>query len=54
MVSWRAEHGDVGHKAERSALGAALAVVSADHLSSEEYARLVAPMAEALPWLKRA
>ncbi|HEV1996677.1 MAG TPA: hypothetical protein VGR61_00915, partial [Candidatus Dormibacteraeota bacterium] len=33
MVSWRAEHGDVGHKAERSALGAALALVAADHLS---------------------
>mgnify|MGYP003623084756 CR=1 FL=1 len=53
MVSWRAEHGDIGHKAERAALGAALAVVAADHLSSEDYSALAAPMAEALPWLAR-
>ena len=53
MVSWRAEHGDIGHKAERAALGAALALVAADQLSSEDYSMLAAPMAAALPWLTR-
>ena len=51
LVSWKAEHGDIGHKAERAMLGAALALLTRDKLSHEEYATLARPMAEALPWL---
>ena len=51
LVSWKAEHGDIGHKAERALLGAALAIMTRDKLSHEQYVTLVRPMAEALPWL---
>mgnify|MGYP003622941810 CR=1 FL=1 len=51
MESWRAEHGEIGHKAERAALGAALALTAFAQLSPKDYATLAAPMAEALPWL---
>lgn len=52
MVDWKAEHGDTGHKAERSALGAALALLAGDTISASDRGTLAAPMAEALPWLK--
>jgi hypothetical protein len=51
LVSWKVEHGDIGHKAERAALGAALGLVGGDLISAEDYATLVRPMGEALPWL---
>jgi len=51
LVSWKVEHGDLGHKAERAMLGAALAVLTRDKLSHEQYVTLARPMAEALPWL---
>lgn len=51
LVSWKVEHGDVGHKGERAALGAALGLFARDHLPRKQYVTLVAPMAEALPWL---
>lgn len=51
LVSWKAEHGDIGHKAERALLGAALAIMTRDKLSHDQYVTLVRPMAEALPWL---
>jgi hypothetical protein len=51
LVSWKAEHGDIGHKAERALLGAALAIMTRDKVSHEQYVTLVRPMAEALPWL---
>ena len=51
LVSWKAEHGDIGHKAERAMLGAALALLTRDKLSHEQYATLARPMAEALPGL---
>ena len=51
LLSWRAEHGDIGHKAERALLGAALGVISRDRLNHEQYVTLTRPMAEALPWL---
>jgi hypothetical protein len=51
LVSWKAEHGDVGHKAEDAAFAAALALVAADFIRPQEFATLVRPMAEALPWL---
>jgi hypothetical protein len=51
LVSWKAKHGQLGHKAERAAFGAALGLFAREHLSREQYAGLVEPMAEALPWL---
>jgi hypothetical protein len=51
LVSWKAEHGDVGHKAERAALAAALGLVAGNLVTKEQRATLLRPMAEALPWL---
>lgn len=51
LVSWKAEHGDVGHKAERAMLGAALGIVARDRIDHRQYTDLVRAMAEALPWL---
>jgi hypothetical protein len=51
LVSWKTEHGEVGHKAERALLGAALGVLARDRLTHDQYVTLVRPMAEALPWL---
>jgi hypothetical protein len=52
LVSWKAEHGEIGHKAERAAFGAALALVAEGLISEEQRATLMRPLAEALPWLK--
>lgn len=51
LVTWKQQHGARGHKAERAAFGAALGLVAKPHLTREQYADLVAPMAEAVPWL---
>ena len=51
LVSWKVEHGDIGHKAERALLGAALAIIARDKLSHPQYVTLAQPMAEALPFL---
>ncbi|HEY1420066.1 MAG TPA: hypothetical protein VGG90_05080 [Candidatus Dormibacteraeota bacterium] len=51
LVSWKAEHGDVGHKAEDAAFMAALGLVASNLISKEQAAILVRPLAEALPWL---
>jgi hypothetical protein len=51
LVSWKAEHGDIGHKAEDAAFAAALALVAADLISPQHFAALVLPLGEALPWL---
>ena len=51
LVNWKARHGQLGHKAESAAFGAALGLCARDHLTREQYADLVEPMAEALPWL---
>src|SRR5438045_1054252 len=51
LINWKARHGQLGHKAENAALGAALGLFSREHLTREQYASLVEPMAEALPWL---
>ena len=51
LISWKAEHGELGHKAERALLGAALGILARDRLSHAQYGTLVRPMAEALPWL---
>ena len=52
LVSWKAEHGDIGHKAERAAFAAALGLVAGTLITKEQQAILMAPLAEALPWLK--
>lgn len=51
LVSWKAEHGDVGHKAEQAAFMAALGLVTGNLIGRDEFNMLVRPMAEALPWL---
>ena len=51
LISWRAEHGDTGHKAEDAAFGAALALVASDLVTPQQYETLVRPMGEGLPWL---
>jgi len=51
LVSWRAEHGDVGHKAEQAAFMAALGLVAGNLIKGEQAKTLVRPLAEALPWL---
>ena len=51
LVSWQYEHGERGHKAERAAMGAALALFARDHISREQFQTLVRPLDEALPWL---
>jgi hypothetical protein len=51
LVSWKAEHGEIGHKAEQAAFGAALGLVAAGLISKEQQATLMRPLAEALPWL---
>lgn len=51
LVSWRAEHGETGHKGERAAHGAVLALVAGEQLEQRTRETLLKPMAEALPWL---
>jgi hypothetical protein len=51
LVSWKAEHGEVGHKAEDAAFMAALALVAGTLIGREEQATLLRPLSEALPWL---
>src|SRR5258708_32254871 len=51
LVSWKAEHGDIGHKAEDAAFAAALALVAADPTTPEQHATRGSPRAEARPWL---
>ena len=51
LVSWKVEHGEIGHKAESGAFAAALALVAGDLIGKEQFAALVTPMGEALPWL---
>ena len=51
LVSWQYEHGPVGHKAERAAFGAALALFAREGIPHQDFVTLVRPMAEALPWL---
>src|SRR5258706_5670901 len=51
LVAWKAMHGDKGHKAERAAFGGALGLFAQDLIGAKDHVALVAPMAEALPWL---
>jgi hypothetical protein len=51
LVAWKYEHGETGHKAERAAYGAALALFARDHITGEQFETLARAMDEALPWL---
>lgn len=51
LVSWKAEHGDVGHKAESAAFMAALGLVAGNLITKAQAATLMRPLSEALPWL---
>jgi|SRR5579884_2199391 len=51
LVAWRVEHGETGHHAEDALLGAALALLAQPELDAAHARTLLAPMAEALPWL---
>lgn len=51
LVSWKAEHGEVGEKAERAALAAALGLLAGADGDHPDLQVLLRPMAEALPWL---
>jgi len=51
LVSWKAEHGEIGHKAEDAAFMAALALIAGNLISKEQQATLLRSMAEALSWL---
>jgi len=51
LVSWKAEHGEIGHKAEGAAFAAALGLVASNLITRHQAARLMRPLAEALPWL---
>ena len=51
LISWKAEHGEVGHKAEDAAFMAALGLVAGNLIGTEQQATLLRPMSEALPWL---
>ena len=51
LVAWQYEHGETGHKAERAAYGAALALFARGHITGEQFGILARPMDEALPWL---
>src|SRR4029078_8735615 len=43
LVSWKAEHGDVGHKAEDAAFMAALGLVAGNLIGEEQADRPAAP-----------
>lgn len=51
LVAWRIEHGETGHHAESALLGAALGLLARPDLDRAHTRALLAPMAEALPWL---
>ena len=51
LIAWREEHGQAGHHALDALLGAALALTAGHELDRRHASVLLAPMAEALPWL---
>jgi hypothetical protein len=51
LVSWKAEHGEIGHKAEDAAFMAALGLVAGNLIGQEQQETLLRPLSEALPWL---
>lgn len=51
LESWKAEHGDTGHRAEAAVLAGAIGLLALGDLPREDYLKLVEPLSAALPWL---
>ncbi len=51
LISWRQEHGEIGHRAEDALLGAALALTARPELDAQHERTLLGPLSAALPWL---
>jgi hypothetical protein len=51
LVSWREEHGEVGHRAEDALLGAALALSARPELDGTHERIFLGPLSATLPWL---
>src|ERR1700716_835920 len=51
LVSWKAEHGEVGHKAERAAFAAALGLVASNLITQADAGVLARATARVTPWL---
>src|SRR5947208_6716608 len=51
LVSWQYEHGDVGHRAERAALGEALGLFAQPQLTREQSVKTERPVHKAHLWL---
>ena len=51
LVSWKVEHGEIGHKAEDAAFMAALGLVAGSSITKTQQDTLMRPLSEALPWL---
>jgi hypothetical protein len=51
LVAWRAEHGDVAHRAEDALMGAALALLARPDLDAADEQTLLRPLSGTLPWL---
>jgi hypothetical protein len=52
LESWKAEHGEVGHRAEAAVFGGALGLLALGELPRDDYLKLVEPLSAALPWLR--
>lgn len=52
LESWKAEHGEVGHRAEAAVLAGALGLLALGELPQEDYLKLVDPLSAALPWVR--
>lgn len=51
LLSWREEHGEIGHRAEDALLGAALALSGRPELDAGHQRTLLTPISAALPWV---
>jgi len=51
LESWKAEHGDTGHRAEAAVLAGAIGLLALGDIPRDDYLKLVEPLSAALPWL---
>ena len=52
LESWKAEHGETGHRAEAAVLAGAVALLALSRLPRDDYLKLVEPLSAALPWVR--
>jgi hypothetical protein len=52
LESWKAEHGETGHRAEAAVLAGALGLLALRDLPRDDYLKLVEPLSAALPWVR--